>query len=41
MPKPKAMWWRTYYRLQRLAQVAERRSDDGFLVMAAQLMRMT
>jgi len=38
--KPKGMWWRTYYRLQRRAQAAERRSDDGFLIAARRLLKM-
>jgi hypothetical protein len=40
MPKPKGMWWRTYYRLQRRVQAAERRSDDGFLIAARRLLKM-
>ena len=32
--KPKGMWWRTYYRLQRRAQAAEWRIDEGFLMVA-------
>jgi len=40
MPKPKGMWWRTYHRLQRRAQAAEQRSDDGFMVMARRLVKL-
>ena len=40
MPKPKGMWWKTYYRLQERAQAAERRSDDGFMVMARRLVKV-
>ena len=40
MPKPKGMWWMTFYRLQRRAQAAERWSDDGFLIAARRLLGM-
>jgi len=40
IPKPKGMWWRTYYHLQKRAQVAERRSDTGFLLMARRFNRV-
>ena len=29
MPKPKGMWWRTFYRLQERAQRAEKRAADA------------
>ena len=40
MPKPKGMWWRTYYRLQRAAQAAENRAADDFIIAARRLLKM-
>ena len=40
VPKPKGMWWRTYYHLQRRAQVAERQSDAVFLLMARRFLKV-
>ena len=40
MPKPKGMWWRTYYRLQERAQAAERRAADDFIIAARRLLKM-
>ena len=40
MPKPKGMWWRTYYRLQRRAQVAEDRAADDFITEAGRLLKV-
>ncbi len=40
IPKPKGMWWRTFYRLQRAAERAEKRAADDFLVMARRLVKM-
>ena len=37
MPKPKGMWWRTFYRLQRAAQAAEDRAADDFINAAGRL----
>ena len=34
MSKPKSMWQRTFYRLQRAAQDAEQRADDDFIIAA-------
>jgi len=40
MPKPKGMWWRTYYRLQRRAQAAENRAADDFITAAGRLVKV-
>jgi hypothetical protein len=40
MPKPKGMWWRTYYRLQEAAQAAETRAADDFIIAAGRLVKM-
>ena len=40
MPKPKGMWWRTYYRLQRRAQAAEDRAADDFIIAAGRLVKV-
>ena len=40
MPKPKGMWWRTYYRLQERAQAAEKRTADNFIIAARRLLKM-
>ena len=40
MPKPKGMWWRTYYRLQERAQAAERRAADDFIIAARRYLKM-
>jgi hypothetical protein len=40
MPKPKGMWWRTFYRLQRAAQAAENRAADDFIIAARWLLKM-
>ena len=40
IPKPKRMWWKTYYRLQRRAQAAEDRAADDFIVAAKRLVRV-
>ena len=37
MPKPKGMWWRTFYRLQEAAQAAENRAADDFIIAAGRL----
>ena len=39
MPKPKGMWWKTYYRLQRAAQAAEDRAADDFITAAGRLVK--
>ena len=39
MPKPKDMWWRTFYRLQRATQAAERRADDDFIIAARRYLK--
>ena len=39
IPKPKGMWWRTYYRLQRRAQAAERRAADDFIMFSRRLLK--
>jgi hypothetical protein len=40
MPKPKGMWWRTYYRLQRAAERAENRAAEDFITAAGRLLRV-
>jgi hypothetical protein len=40
MPKPKGMWWRTYYRLQRRAQAAEDRAAEAFIIAAGRLVKV-
>ena len=40
MPKPKGMWWRTFYRLQRAAQEAENRAADDFIIAARRYLKM-
>ena len=40
MPKPKGMWWKTYYRLQRAAQAAEDRAADDFIIAAGRLVKV-
>jgi len=40
MPKPKGMWWKTYYRLQRRAQAAENRAADDFIIAAGRLVKV-
>ena len=40
MPKPKGMWWRTFYRLQEAAQEAENRAADDFITAAKRLMKV-
>ena len=40
MPKPKGMWWRTYYRLQEAAQAAEDRAADDFIIAAGRLVKV-
>ena len=40
MPKPKGMWWRTYYRLGRAAQAAEDRAADDFIIAAGRLVKV-
>tara|TARA_R110002153_G_scaffold65121_3_gene174422 strand:+ start:6416 stop:7000 length:585 start_codon:yes stop_codon:yes gene_type:complete len=40
MPKPKGMWWRTYYRLQEAAQAAENRAADDFITAARRLVKV-
>ena len=40
MPKPKGMWWRTYYRLQKRAQAAENRAADDFIIAARRLVKV-
>ena len=40
MPKPKGMWWRTYYRLQEVAQEAEKRAADDFIIAARRLVKV-
>jgi len=37
IPKPKGMWWRTFYRLQRAAQAAENRAADDFITAAGRV----
>jgi hypothetical protein len=38
--KPKGMWWRTYYRLQKRAYEAEQRSDDQFILVARRFVKL-
>ena len=38
IPKPKGMWWRTFYRLQETAHEAEKRAADDFIVSARKLL---
>ena len=40
MPKPKGMWWRTFYRLQRAAQAAEDRAAEDFITAARWLLKV-
>ena len=40
MPKPKGMWWRTFYRLQRASERAENRAADDFITAAGRLVKM-
>jgi hypothetical protein len=40
MPKPKGMWWRTFYRLQERAHAAENRAADDFIIAARRLLKM-
>ena len=40
MPKPKGMWWRTFYRLQRAAQAAENRAADDFITAAGRYLKV-
>ena len=40
MPKPKGMWWRTFYRLQRRAQEAENRAADDFITAAGRYLKV-
>ena len=40
MPKPKGMWWRTYYRLQRAAERAENRAAEDFITAAGRLLKV-
>ena len=40
MPKPKGMWRRTFYRLQRAAQAAENRAADDFIIAAGRLVKV-
>ena len=40
MPKPKGMWWRTFYRLQRVAERAENRAADDFIIAARRLVKL-
>ena len=40
IPKPKGMWWRTYYRLQEVAQEAEGRAADDFITAAGRLVKV-
>jgi hypothetical protein len=40
MPKPKGMWWWTFYRLQERAQAAEKRTADNFIIAAKRLVKV-
>jgi hypothetical protein len=40
VPKPKGMWWRTYYRLQEAAQAAENRAADDFIIAVRRLVKV-
>ena len=40
MPKPKGIWWRTFYRLQERAQAAENRAADDFVIAARRYLKM-
>ncbi|MDB4170279.1 hypothetical protein N9747_09820 [Planktomarina sp.] len=40
MPKPKGMWRRTFYRLQRAAQAAENRAADDFIIAVRRLVKV-
>ena len=40
MPKPKGMWWRTFYRLQRRAQEAENRAENDFITAPRRLVKV-
>ena len=40
MPKPKGMWWRTFYRLQEAVQAAEDRAAEDFITAAGRLVKV-
>ena len=40
IPKPKGMWWRTYYRLREATIMAEERAGDDFIIAARRLLKM-
>ena len=40
IPKPKGMWWRTYYRHQQTAQEAEQRAANDFILAAQRLVKL-
>lgn len=40
IPKPKGMWWRTFYRLQETAHEAEKRAADDFILAAQRLVKL-
>ena len=40
MPKPKGMWWRTFYRLQRATQRVDNRAADDFIIAARRLVKV-
>ena len=40
IPKPKGMWWRTFYHLQRAAERAENRAADDFIIAARRLLKV-
>ena len=40
IPKPKGMWWWTFYRLQERAQAAEKRTADNFIIAARRLVKV-
>jgi hypothetical protein len=40
MPRPKGMWWKTYYCLQERAQAAENRTADDFIIAAGRLVKV-
>ena len=40
IPKPKGMWWRTFYRLQEFTISAEQRAGDEFIISARRLVKV-
>ena len=40
IPKPKGMWWKTYYRLKETAHEAEQRAANDFILVAQRLAKV-